>query len=241
MTSNSLLQAVTALEKIAKVALNYDDETMTLSYINNLARDTLDEIKTHGSVQPQASVDRSAGPDSGDARDSSAPATRHGLREAVAEDEYPALYFVRERCPTRVFIVSAHSGEHACALIREEFPDFVAWDATKRRMQRRIADPLGVVEVVDLVPYVPDRTGKHLCLSWKRPQGGSFKMTIEEAIESLKKSLAKGDAMMGPNSSGNWSGGSFKAQAVRTLIAEYEAIRDKVPLGHSGKEAVSDE
>lgn len=44
-------------------------------------------------------------------------------------------------------------------------------------------------------------------------------MTKEEAIASLRKSMQEGDALM---RSQTWSGGSFKAEAVRILLAEIE-------------------
>lgn len=44
-------------------------------------------------------------------------------------------------------------------------------------------------------------------------------MTKEEAIISLRKSLQNGDALM---KSQTWSGGDFKSEAVRVLLAEIE-------------------
>lgn len=44
-------------------------------------------------------------------------------------------------------------------------------------------------------------------------------MTLEEAVESLKKSLKRGDELMKGNT---WSGGSFKSQAVRVVLDAIE-------------------
>lgn len=49
-------------------------------------------------------------------------------------------------------------------------------------------------------------------------------MTLAEAIESLKKSLAKGDEMM---KSETWSGGNFKSQAVRTVLDHLAAEHER--------------
>lgn len=44
-------------------------------------------------------------------------------------------------------------------------------------------------------------------------------IALEDALASLKQSLARGDDIM----SGDWSGGSFKSKAVRVVIAVIEA------------------
>lgn len=41
-------------------------------------------------------------------------------------------------------------------------------------------------------------------------------MELNEAIESLKKSLERGDSI---SKSKNWSGGNFKSEAVRVVLA----------------------
>lgn len=50
-------------------------------------------------------------------------------------------------------------------------------------------------------------------------------MTKEEAVASLRKSLQEGDALI---KSQTWSGGGFKSEAVRVLLAEIER-RDSSP------------
>lgn len=52
-------------------------------------------------------------------------------------------------------------------------------------------------------------------------------MTREEAIESLKTSLARGDETM---NSTTWSGGSFKSDAVRLLLAEHNKFETALLL-----------
>lgn len=43
-------------------------------------------------------------------------------------------------------------------------------------------------------------------------------MTLAEAIASAQKSLDQGDKMGGGP---NWTGGGFKSEAIRTLLAQY--------------------
>lgn len=47
-------------------------------------------------------------------------------------------------------------------------------------------------------------------------------MTPKEAVASLEKSLASGDELM---KSFTWSGGNFKSQAVRAIIASHAELR----------------
>lgn len=69
--------------------------------------------------------------------------------------EAPTMYFVVEDNPTRCFIVCAYSGDHARSVIKDEFPDFD--DARDRfprvvRLQRGIAEPIGVLDAYELSP-----------------------------------------------------------------------------------------
>lgn len=50
-------------------------------------------------------------------------------------------------------------------------------------------------------------------------------MNTDEAIESLRQSLAEGDKLM---KSETWSGGGFKSAAVRQLIAAASGLRQSV-------------
>lgn len=72
------------------------------------------------------------------------------IRANDREQDARTLYFIAEHQPTRCFLVCAHSGEHACSLIRDEFPDFVTWECRKIRLQRGLKDALGVLEVFEL-------------------------------------------------------------------------------------------
>ena len=52
-------------------------------------------------------------------------------------------------------------------------------------------------------------------------------MTREEAIEHTKKSLAEGDATM---KSKTWSGGGFKAEAIRLSLDEHHKFETALLL-----------
>lgn len=60
------------------------------------------------------------------------------------------MYFVVETNPTRCFLACALSGDHAASVIKEEFSDFNGIDARIMRLQRGMAEPIGVIDCYEL-------------------------------------------------------------------------------------------